>query len=334
MIRSTGLLALPSCMRQTTPPSRAGIRFEIIMNHDTISIFFAVDPPWFQHLCVLIVSILECNPDEHFAFHIMTNQNVVVEKEKIISLKNVCQNCEFHFISMDETQFAGLPISRLPHQIYYRLVIPDIAPELERAIYIDADIVCNIALREIWETPLDGYYVAGVEDMLSRSHLPYLAAIGLPPAHKYINAGMLVMNLKKWRDDDAVRRCFEYVHDMADVLKYGDQDAINHVFQGRIKLLDQKWNYTTCDSDYSENRPKQQMGHFTGKRKPWKFFKYCTHMSSRLYFKHLKKTPYRNFMIKHQVFGILRLLEGCEPYIERKLRKLRIKFGIYPPRKR
>ncbi len=273
-----------------------------MQNHDTIHIFFAANVGYYQHLCVLLVSILENNKEERFAFHVMTDREDV-EAEKIKGLAATYPNFGIEFVVMDDSLFAQFPllIKHISLQMYYRFMIPLIAaPELEKALYFDCDMVCNIGLRELWEIPIDDNYLGGCSvlkaEFIDPKGKKYLESIGFPDpqqADKYICSGMLLMNLEKIRSEDKVSELLDWCR-RTPHSKYTDQDAVNCVFYDRIKLLDLKWNYTTIAIYCHKKRIRTCIAHFIGPHKPWKPQSLCRHYLAPLYRHYWERSPYRD----------------------------------------
>ncbi|MDR1958194.1 MAG: glycosyltransferase family 8 protein [Planctomycetaceae bacterium] len=279
--------------------------------NDTLHLFFAADVNYYQHLCVLIVSILENNPDEPFAFYVMTNRDDK-EAEKIKGLANKYHNFDIRFIVMDDSLFEKFPllIKHITLQMYYRFLIPLLAPELDKALYLDCDMVCNIGLRELWEIPLGNNYIGGCSvlkaEMIDPKAKEYLESIKYPNPHqaeKYICSGVLLMNLKKIRSDNKVSELLEWCRQTPHS-KYTDQDAINCVFFDNIKLINLKWNYTTIAVGALRMKPANCILHFIGPMKPWKPTVICQLYSSHLYMKYWRRTPYRYRIIKYSMIRI------------------------------
>ena len=109
-----------------------------------------------------------------------------------------------------------------------RLALPEILPEEDRVLWLDIDTIVNTDITDLFETELDGCYVAAVEEPI-RSKDPFL----------YYNAGVMVMDLKKLRDGMA-DLLIRYVNRVD--LRFPDQDVINLLCQGRIKPISPYWN--------------------------------------------------------------------------------------------
>ena len=112
----------------------------------------------------------------------------------------------------------------------YRLMIPELCPELDRAIYLDADIMVNLDVTELWDTDLRGCPLAAVREP-GTSNL-------------YYNAGVLYMDLKRLRaDGNFLQRCLDVLQESD--AQWPDQDAMNILYAEQILPLERKWN-TFC----------------------------------------------------------------------------------------
>ena len=141
----------------------------------------------------------------------------------------------------------------LPDQDYQRSV----------NYYLDADLAIHGDLGEIWDLDLDGNLALGVQDVGCpfidaeralpdfETHAPHLWSVrgvenweelGLDPAAKYFNAGLLVLDLAGWRREgmtDRMLRCLRENHAYAGL---ADQYALNVCLAGRFGELDLSWN--------------------------------------------------------------------------------------------
>jgi lipopolysaccharide biosynthesis glycosyltransferase len=105
----------------------------------------------------------------------------------------------------------------------------------------------------------------------------------------------MLINLKKWREDNLEQKFIDYMNNPNNVLGFPDQDVLNIVCSGNIKILDPSWNYQTTGRRHSylagfdrEDTVKNIL-HFLV-RKPWRF--HCRSPYQHLYYKYLLKTPW------------------------------------------
>lgn len=198
---------------------------------------------------------------------------------------------------------------------YNRLFLTEFIPEeIDKVLYLDSDTIVERSLKSLWETELDGYYMAGVDDCLSRYYRPL---IGLSDKSVYCNAGMLLINLKKWREDNICNRFVEMLRKRNGIVVFNDQSILNELFANHILILPQQYNvnslvylfsyqelmtlrkpyhysYTAEDLDAARKAPI--ITHFTGNFyilfRPWE--KNSDHPHKDAYLKYRQLTPWKN----------------------------------------
>lgn len=82
--------------------------------------------------------------------------------------------------------------NKFPISAYARLFVQDNIKE-NKVIYLDCDTIVETELTELWDIELEDNWIAGVQDLLP-SYL--IKAIGMDSNERYINSGVLVINLK------------------------------------------------------------------------------------------------------------------------------------------
>jgi len=140
------------------------------------------------------------------------------------------------YIEMD-TQFDDVPANpRFTKEAYYRLKIADILSNENKCIYLDADIIVNGDISELWTFNLGNNYVGAVIDVLGQHRCKPL---GILNESSYINSGVLLFNLHAIRRDDITEKFMKLT---GEGYVYPDQDIINKVCNGRISFLPFKYN--------------------------------------------------------------------------------------------
>ncbi len=210
---------------------------------DRISIVLASDYQYLVFAYITIFSVLKNRKRPYYVeFYIM-----LPEKTRVL---NYNQNWEFdryeiNYIEIPEYCFSGhaLSIEHTAKPTYYRLMIPDILQNVNKCLYLDADIlVCN----DLWElynfdiSQIDLMAGLGVDIHYSEDHIRKLADyLQIDSAEKYFNAGVLVMNLEKMRAENMVETFLE-------CSKKGwtcqDQDVLNICCYGRTEIFPMKYN--------------------------------------------------------------------------------------------
>jgi lipopolysaccharide biosynthesis glycosyltransferase len=208
---------------------------------------------------------------------------------------------------------------------YYRLLIPDLLPQqLKKAIYLDCDLVVNEDLQQLWTIDIGDTYLLAVQDMgirevsNPRGGLHNYQELGIHPNSKYLNAGVMVFNLEKWRTENISTRAIEYLEQNKEHVLNWDQDGVNAVLVGKWRELDPRWNQTPSvykyrswkDSPFTEEVYKSVIQqpyivHFATAIKPWHY--YCEHPAKGLFFQYLDITPWSGWRPKKPLKYEIRL---------------------------
>ena len=132
-----------------------------------MDIFFAINNAYVDKLMVTMCSILESNRKEKVNFYVLNDDLTEDSKKLFFKLRKEYNNWSVEFISLDASRFENLNlnINYITKETYYRFVIADLAPNLDKCLYLDADLVVDGSLKELWDTNLDGHYCAGVSDL-------------------------------------------------------------------------------------------------------------------------------------------------------------------------
>jgi lipopolysaccharide biosynthesis glycosyltransferase len=233
-----------------------------IRGSPNVIIVSASDDNFVPGLLILLYSAWINNPTARF--------HVIDAGIRIENVERIRAFCARHGIDCSLLRADVDALTRLPDPkhwtsaTYARLFLPDLLPDAERAIYVDADAIVTSDIGELWTLDLGGHLVAGVADGSIDRDL--LERVGIAFGD-YINAGVLVMNLAQWRREGTTDRMIRQLMDHPD-LAFADQTAINIVARGRILRVAPEFNVFARDfSDRSDLRPR--IIHYTGQFKPW-----------------------------------------------------------------
>ena len=132
---------------------------------------------------------------------------------------------------------------------FTRLYLADILPkEIDKVLYVDGDTIVRGSIAPICETDPGDNVICGVRDCISRS---YKKNIGLDEEDIYVNAGVIIMNLRELRKLDMSGVIETFVARYGRYITYPDQDLLNSVFRGRIGELPPEFNVMTIATTYS-----------------------------------------------------------------------------------
>ena len=213
----------------------------------TIPVFFATkDDQYINYLYVSITSVLiNAETKTHYNFYILVPSDFSeTTKKKIKQLQELNSNCSFSFINMKDTfKTANQTHEHVMYPTYYRLLIADLVPLCEKCIYLDSDTLVLKDLSEFYNQNIEAYYLAGVKAAgYQINALQNQIRLQLDDVSHYTNAGVLLMNLKKIRQDNLTQKFIELLEN--NYLDQ-DQDILNVACYKKIKNIHLKYNFMT-----------------------------------------------------------------------------------------
>lgn len=267
-----------------------------------IQICLSADSAYAQHLGVTITSILKnAKKSDELFFYILDGGLSEIDKSRILGL-NKFKNFTIEFIPINKEDFINCPLvgNHITIATYYRFMIPTLLPDLDKVLYLDCDMVIEDTLSELFAENIDGYWLAGVEDL---GYYRHRRILGRETESFYVNAGLLLINLNKWREDNIEEKLFKFAEENKDILVHQDQDVINMVLNKKSKPLAYKWNvqdsfYRAPDRNIHPNAKLFKVAarnpsivHYTGCIKPWNEYFFLP--GAIRYLKYLKYTPWK-----------------------------------------
>lgn len=123
-----------------------------------------------------------------------------------------------------------------------KFIIPDILKDMDKVLYLDGDTLIQSDLSALFGVDISEYYLAAVPDMGEKfdERRNYLARINAP-GEFYFNSGVMLLNLKKMREDNVNQSLIEYRKNGCN--HYMDQDALNYVMGEKALKLPYKYNF-------------------------------------------------------------------------------------------
>ncbi len=256
-----------------------------------MNLLFALNSGYVGPLCVCLKSIMASNPGTRFDIYIAYSSLTKEDFEKLNASVDP-ERCGIIPVIVDDTLLDGADfLKRTSKETYYRLFAMDYIPDSEdRILYLDPDIVVI--------NPLDSFYNIefGQNLFAGASHFKHLFSIynakrlRLPEPVPYINAGVLMINLKGLRECCSSEKVVEFIRTTNIHLVLADQDVLNVMFNGRLLAVD-PLKYNLDEKTYLKNVPlidrvwvdkHTVIIHYNGSKKPWKG-KYKGHLGDYYY---------------------------------------------------
>ena len=260
-----------------------------------IQFAFCIDDRFAPHLAPLLHSLqAHQRAAQRVQAHVVGNLSASI-REKLSTLSRSDFVIQFHTQVPDFSHLHISPIyaSRLSRATYHRLALPALLRDIPRILYLDADMLALGDFSTLWKTDLQGRSTGVVQDYFL-GHQERWKTLGLP-FPEYFNAGMMLMDLDRWRTEKIGERVAQVVAEHPD-WEYNDQDGLNVVLNGQCKTLDPQWNATTTRLQ-AKAVEHPVLIHFTGQEKPWHVS--SVHPFREAYREHKKQTPWRDEPLTH-----------------------------------
>lgn len=240
-----------------------------------MNIFFCLNNSYAAQLNTTLLSIME-NNSVKIQFYVLSNDLTEENKKRTRELvQSYNNNIEYINVNHEGIDDLKLNIDYISIETYFRYLIPIVKPNLNKCLYLDADLIVNGDITELYEEDLEGFYCAGAKD-IHVEHINHKASIGLTKEDLYINAGVLLLNLEKLRENNMTRLFLENTKKYEKIIKFQDQDIINITLKGKLKEINSIYNYTTSNLEYENSKKREAVIiHYTGKDKPWNAFYKC-----------------------------------------------------------
>lgn len=199
------------------------------------------------------------------------------------------QEIKFYSIELAE-DIRNLPMIKkgfLSEASLYRLLIAEkLDKRINKALYLDCDIIVNGNIRDIFNVNLK-YSIAAVKDCgIQKNYFLLKKNMAQFNPDSYFNAGVILFNLERIRrEHNLLEECLFYLRKY-DRDPFTDQSALNYVFENDCMFLPIEFNMPPCrDSIVDE----AVIWHFSGANKPWK-----TRFSAvdSLWWEEIRKTPW------------------------------------------
>ena len=248
-----------------------------------IDIVCNIDENYVEYCGVMLSSLFIHNPQEDFRIHAI-NSNISSTQQN--RLTTFCQkfNTSIFFYNVDFSSIKDFPIKEKDHlslAAYLRLFMSTLIPEnIDKILYLDCDLIVTSSIKDLWETDINNVSVAAVEESPPYD-IDAPTALGYPVEYSYFNSGVMLVNLKAWREKNLLECCKKFIADNYDIIKLHDQDVLNALLYKERKFLSIKWNVmdfflftkpliqTRRMNDLHTAIENPGIIHFTGKRKPW-----------------------------------------------------------------
>ena len=197
------------------------------MEKNIIPICFAIDDAYTPFLAVALQSLID-NASKEYNYCIKVLHTNVKEEhmKQIKKYENEYVNIEFVDLNyyLEKVKDKLYTRDYYTNTTYFRLFLPELYPQYDKILYLDSDITIVGDISELYNTDITEYEYAAVKEK-------YGSVFIWPD---YINAGMLLLNMKKIKETGLLEKSRELIKNRK--LLFADQSAIYYSTTKKLLL--------------------------------------------------------------------------------------------------
>lgn len=289
-----------------------------------IDIALSTDNNYAMYAAALIESLAQ-NTSNNLHIHILTEYlSDIIRK----NLQSIAQN--HSHISINFHKITGLDFYKeygVRHiAVLYRLKAPSLLKDIDKLIYMDVDTICVQDIANLYKIDINDNYLAAsfdahINNTNGKKAKKYVekGIVEAKNMHFYFNSGVMIMNLKKMRQDNIEEKMIDLLKKYKRDLPYLDQCALNITCQGKIMPISCKWNYVISLYRKKESLKKKIFGqyyvkspaviHYLSAFKPNRFFIMLRHpiltiklwRINKIFFTYLAQTKFPAPKIQYKI---------------------------------
>lgn len=244
-----------------------------MQNRKSIPIFYASDEKYMPYLGVALASLKACKSNNYdYHIHVLYTGGLNGYSKKIKKMEEENLFIDFIDVTKEIDRIRDCMICRdyYTPAIYYRLLIPELFPAYDKVLYMDCDTVALTDVAELYNVDIQDNYIGAVADQAVAAVPQFRAytknALGIE-ADKYFNSGVIVMNLKKFREVKFYEKFGEVLRSYNFTIA-PDQDVLNLICKDKVHYYGAGWNKMPIAGE-DANLP--QLIHYNLTMKPWHY---------------------------------------------------------------
>ena len=259
---------------------------------------------------VLFYSICLNNYNLDIHFFLITDTNFSNEnKKKLEKTISLFPNKKLDLVYVKDEQIDHVLQFENPYytrHVFYRLFMGELLPlNVEKALYLDCDIIVRHSLSDLWKIDIHDYAIGCVHDA-QEGKISQFNRLGFAYEKGYFNSGVLLANLVFWRKNNVLNQFVDYIKRESNNIQMPDQDVLNVVLQDSKLFIPFTYNlqsdflfkkehmcydFITYGQELQNCWEDPIILHFSGAR-PW--IEGCKHPYKDEFFKYKSQTIWKD----------------------------------------
>lgn len=283
-----------------------------------MNILISVNRNYFEAAIIMLRSLFYNNSGYDFTIYLFHSE---LDDKRLEIIRRLIENHNGILViqKIDDAILKDIPVALLSKETYYRLMAPSLLPnDLDRILYLDIDMLITGDIKGLYEAEFGNNLFMAVPDTSNGVEL-FKKKLRLRKHNVYINAGVLLFNLKKLREEFDLETALNFAKKNPDKVPNCDQDVINGLYNDRIGHLDWSYNYEARFHSIKEvlcypfvyHKTLQQIRiiHYMGSKKPWK--KDFDGKYLREYCKYSINTSYQKEIERNIRYSFVNIIKYC-----------------------
>ncbi|EHU8396996.1 glycosyltransferase family 8 protein [Campylobacter coli] len=326
------------------------------MENNKNAICFSINNEYVLYFLIAVQSLVENFKKRYeiVLFHTDLNYTSLKRLELWQRLNNInlkIINISSYISHVDN--FLFFESDHIKKESYYRIFIPRILKDYDRILYLDSDILVlddisdifqqklnkNEAIAAVCDIAIQSFAYSNKEvkfnnnEMLLTDYCKHY--LDIKSMNCYFNAGIILFDIKKCLEIDLENKSLEKLRSFKKPV-FWDQDLLNSVLRGNVKILDFCWNYQqNIDLNFSavpkqiiarylKSKSKAKIWHFITSNKPWNNL-YLE--KSELWWKYAKKSAFYEELLFENFQKRIKQKSQCVGAVEKVKSHLSYKLG-------
>lgn len=253
---------------------------------NVIKIVMTSDKNYILQSKVTLWSVLMASSDDYI-YEVNVLCSALLEqnaRNKLIDIEKKFNNVKVNFVEIGEELFSEAKVTSFyTLASYYRLIITEVI-EGDKCLFLDGDMIVNTDISKLYNIDIEDNLLAAVLDSGVQDNLDWFEEhrkkIDVPSMENYVNAGVMIWNLKKLREINIHKEFMKHIHKG---YPYMDNDILNKCCYSKIYLLEHKYNLFSeflnkpenirdgnkCRNKLTQINENDAIIHYAGWIKPW-----------------------------------------------------------------
>lgn len=240
------------------------------------NIAFVINKNYIGQFKVTFYSLVNSNKDIEAVIHLLQSDLDEADKADLVRFVRFL-NAEIVFYQIDDRLFEGLPKMGYDNSYtaYYKTLLPYYLSSLGgKVLFLDCDIIVRRSILDLFQFDTNAF-ISCVEDIkINRKRKEHKQKIIENTNATYFNSGVMLFDFAHSDKIIPREKLVEYISQNKDIIRWHDQDILNHFYAAECYSLEEKYNYLTTyksiwDAICAKGKRQAVIVHYAN-WKPWK----------------------------------------------------------------